>query len=288
MANEGHLLKLIRSVEQGSQGTDENPDNPLSGAVHRLFEDGKPFPRIALCFLGELAPSLPRSAPLRWLGTFILSAEEQVIFFPGFAFPPIGIQRFKELPSQPLEEDQAFQVDRISLEEDRTRWHVTTPKSKDHLGGWHTYPLGDGRFLWFGMSVACEIELRELKAETIVTSYAPPSDSRRQSVVFNQARDGSEFPCVSLHPELQMRFQEDFPHFVFIVGPLGFPLYQGDELATVFPFPPFLSDPLPNTLSPLPISSYKVSLGSVVDIQIITMWLPGTLRKLFCFTGPTA
>jgi hypothetical protein len=182
----------------------------------------------------------------------------------------------------------SFSGDHISLEKNRLRWHVTTPKSKDHLGGWCTYPLGNGRFLWFGMSVAREIGLRELKAETIVRSYVPSRDSKRRSDVLIQTRDDAEFPCISLHPEARMRFQEGFLHFVFIVGPPGFPLYLSNELAHVFPLPQFLLEPLPNVLFPLPISSHKLSLGSVVDIQITAMWLPGTLRELFCFTGPTS
>ncbi len=287
MANKNHLLKLTWYLEYGAQGTDDDPDNPLSRAVNRLFEDGKPFQRIALCFFGDLAPGVSRSTPVRWLGVFTLSAAGQVIFFPGFAARPAGMVSFRRHPSHPLH-DQAFQVDHLSLEKDRTQFHLTEPKSKGHLRGWPTYPLGDGRVLWCGMSVARETALRELKAETLVISDAPPSDSRRRSAVFLQAREGAEFLWVSLHPEARRHFQEGFLHFAFIVGLQEFPPYEGDQLG--FPFDsPDLSQPLlPGVLEGLPLCHHRLSLGSSVDIQIVTMWLPGTLRALFNFNGATS
>jgi hypothetical protein len=54
MANKEHLLKLAYYMEQGSHGTDDDPNNPLSRAVNYLFEEGQRFTRIALCFLGDL------------------------------------------------------------------------------------------------------------------------------------------------------------------------------------------------------------------------------------------
>jgi hypothetical protein len=280
MANKEHLLKLTWYMEHGSQGTDNDPDNPLSRVVNRLFEEGKPFQRIALCFLGDLAPRVSGSTPVRWLGAFTLSAAGQVIFFPGFAARPTGMMSFRRHPSHPLHE-QAFQVDHLSLEEDRTRFHLTEPKSKDHLRRWPTYTLGDERVLWCGLSVARETALRELKAETLVISDAPPSRSRQRSDWFLQARGGAEFLWVSLHSETRGHFQEGFLHFAFIVGPQGVPLYEGDQLG--FPFDsPDLSKPLlPDVLENLPVHHHRLSLGSSIDIQIVTMWLPSTLRVPF-------
>ena len=137
------------------------------------------------------------------------------------------------------------------------------------------------------MSVARETELRELKAETLVTAYAPASDSRRRADVFIQARDGAEFPCVSLHPEARSRFQGGFLHFVFIVGPKGFPDYDGANLAFSFGSP-LLPEPLPDALEQLPYRPYRLSLGSVLDIQIVSMWLPGSLGLPYTLTWPTS
>jgi hypothetical protein len=219
MANKERLLELTWYTEQPSQGTDDDPTNPLSRAVNRLFrEDGQPFPAISLCFFGDLATRMPRNNPLRWLGAFVLSARDRVLFFPGFAISPVGIQHFQGESQQPLCDDPAFTVDHVTLEPDRTYWHVTT-QSKDHYASHgRTFPLGNDRFLWFGMSVARETELRELKAETLVTAYAPVSDSQRRADVFIQARAGAEFSCVPLHPEARMRFQEGFLILHLLLG----------------------------------------------------------------------
>jgi hypothetical protein len=37
MANKKHRLELTWKIEQGSRGTDDDPINPLSRAVNRLF-----------------------------------------------------------------------------------------------------------------------------------------------------------------------------------------------------------------------------------------------------------
>lgn len=81
------VLKRASHIEQGSSGFDDDPDNPFSRAVNRLFEDGQPFARITLCFFGDLARHAIHGSPLRWLGIFILSAGERVIFFRGLPLP---------------------------------------------------------------------------------------------------------------------------------------------------------------------------------------------------------
>src|SRR5262245_31067080 len=103
MANREHLLHLTWYMEHGSQGTDDDPSNPLSRAVNRLFrEDGQPFSVISQCFFGDLAARTPRSSPLRWLGVFVLSAAGRVIFFPGFAASPVGFRHFLGESLQPF------------------------------------------------------------------------------------------------------------------------------------------------------------------------------------------
>jgi hypothetical protein len=80
-----------------------------------------------------------------------------------------------------------------------------------------------------------------------------------------------------------MRFQEGFLHFAFIAGPKGFPLYQGHKLGLPFRSP-FLSKLLPEALERLPARAHRLSLGSKIDIQLVSMWLPGSLRVPFSFT----
>jgi hypothetical protein len=296
MANKERLLELTWKIEQGFQGTDDDPSTPLSRAVNRLFRVKKwqPFSHISLCFFGDLAPRMPQNSPLRWLGVFVWSAGERLLFFPGFATSPIGIRHFLGESRQAVVDDPAFTVDHVTLDPDRTHSHVTS-QSRGHkpsLG--RTSPLGEGRILWVGMSVARETGLRELKRETLVIAHVPASKSQRRADAFMQradafmqARDGAEFSCVPLHPEARMRFPEGFLHFAFIVGPMGFPDYDGDNLA--FPFgPPLLPEPSSNALERLPLYTTRLSLGSVLDIQIVSMWLPGSLGSPYILAWPTS
>jgi hypothetical protein len=123
------LLNLTWHMPQGSRGTDDDPSNPLSRAVNRLFEEGQSFIGITLCFLGdlnratqhwytqpietlirlslrrlplanrvwsELRLSSIRHSPLRWLGTFIFSAGKRVIFSKDLPFLPLEFRAFKD------------------------------------------------------------------------------------------------------------------------------------------------------------------------------------------------
>src|SRR5207249_3900653 len=112
-------------------------------------------------------------APLRWLGAFVLSAGHRLIFFPGFDFIPDWI---RSLRGRSLEAQRQFRVDHVSLERDRRSWHFTMRKSKKQQGGGRTTDLGDGRVAWFGMSVAGEAVLRELRRQTVVSFFSPASD----------------------------------------------------------------------------------------------------------------
>jgi hypothetical protein len=286
MATKNHLLNLTWDMEQGSQGNDNDLSNPLSRAVNRLFrEDGQPFEAISLCFFGDLDTRMPQNSPLSWLGVFVVSAVGRLLFFPGFAHSPVGIQHFQGKSRQPQLDDPTFTGDHVTLEPDHTHSHVTSQSRAHHPSHRRTSSLGHDRCLWFGMSIACETELRELKVQTIITAYLPSRDSERRAKIFMQARDGVEFCCVSLHPEARSRFQEGFLHFAFIVGPEGFPDYDGATLA--FPFgAPLLPEPSPDILEQLPLYTDGLSLGSALDSQIVSMWLPGSLRVPFMLTWP--
>lgn len=237
---------------------------------------------------------MPQNSLLRWLGVFVWSAGERLLFFPGFATSPIGIRHFLGESRQAVVDDPAFTVDHVTLDPDRTFSHVTSQLRGHKRSRGRTSPLGEGRLLWFGMSVARETELRELKMETLVTAHVPASKNQRRADAFMQradafmqARDGAEFSYVQLHPEAQMRFSEGFLHFTFIIGPTGFPDYDGYNLA--FPFgPPLLPEPSPNALERLPLYTTRLSLGSVLDIQIVSMWLPGSLGAPCILSWPTS
>jgi hypothetical protein len=53
----------------------------------------------------------------------------------------------------------------------KASWHVTSPNFKGHLGGPRTTPLGESRYLRFGMSIASFSVLRSVKKATFAYPY---------------------------------------------------------------------------------------------------------------------
>jgi len=206
-------IQLQWRLEHGSEGLDTDANNPLSRALNRLFQDGKPFRRISLCWFEK-----------KWLGVFAITAHQRLVFFPGFDFTSDWI---RILRGDLLQTQRPFDVDHISLEKDRSRWHFTKPKSKGHQGGGQTSNLGEGRVLWFGLSIAAPTVLRDLRRETIVSFQSPPSDSNRRARAFIEAEKNTQSLIVRLGSDAQHPFPQGFLHFAFIVGPKGFPDYEG-------------------------------------------------------------
>jgi hypothetical protein len=256
-----HTIQLQWRLEHGSEGLDTDANNPLSRAVNRLFqEDGQPFRRISLCWFGE-----------KWLGVFVISDHQQLVFFPGFDFTPEWIQILRV---GRLETQRPFEVDHISLEKNRSRWHFTKPKSTGHQPGGKTSNLGEGRVLWFGLSIAAPTVLRDLRRETIISFQSPASDSNRRARVFMEAEKNNQSLIVRLASDAQHNFPQGFIHFAFIVGPRGFPDYEGTEMNSPHgsPFVTAAS----RDLVTVPIWSGRFSLQES-DIQIRSARLPGTL-----------
>jgi hypothetical protein len=274
---------LTWQIEQGAEGTDSEPNNPLARACNKLFIDGKPHDRLSLCFFGELKESETSCSSLKWLGVFVFSAGKRVLFFPGFGFDPEWIKIYY---SHSKYKYYDFEIDHISLEKNLDRWHLTSQRTARHLGSGRTIPLDHGRVLWFGMSVVQENILREVKKETIVNSQMPSSDSKRRTEVFFKSREGAVFNCVCLAPIARTHFKEGFLHFAFIVGPKGFPHYRGNQFGIPISSP-FLKNEIPDdAFVHLPIRTHRLSLCAQIDIQITTMWLPGSLTQPVTFTGP--
>jgi len=274
---ENDTIVLSFEIELGQKGEDRDPANPLSRSANRLFEDGLPFKRLSQCFLREGADD----PVLRWLGVFVLSVGDRVVFFPGFQAEGSA---FTEFRGRSLARDQTFNFDHLTLERDFKRWHFTGPKSKEHIGSFNTLHLDQGRNLWLGMSLSDFSVLRTAMEKTNVTFTAPSSDSRRRLEVFQKSREEAMFQIVESHPEARKHHSPGFLHLAFIVGPSGFELYKGPHLA----FPegsPFLAKPLPTGLTKVPIRSHRVSLSSEVHLQITSAWLPGSLKRPVAFTS---
>ncbi len=267
-------LVLKWTMEYGIEGEDSSESTPLSRAIRQLFEEGKPFHRLNMCFF--------RGADnvLRWLGIFVQSSGNRIVFFPGFQDEFSNIQAYQGDAKQ---WDQPFQFDHLSLEKCRSKWHVTTTRSKEHLGSPNTLDLASSRVLWFGMSISDQRVLRIVKKSTFVTATSPSSDIERRRNVFLGARDNAQFPIISLNNENE-ETQNGFIHFGIIVGDSGFEDYLGGELG--FPYhSPYLEQPLPKVLNGIPTRTHRLSLSTNTDIQITSCVLPGKLNTSVSFTG---
>ena len=265
-------------MPMGLPGCDSSRENPLSRAVRQLLEDGKPFPRLSMCFFD------PKTSPFRWLGVLVHSAGDRILFFPGYAQTPIALQVFA---GGAQVEERPFLFDHASLERDLQSWHVTTPQSADHVGRPKTLKLGDSRVLWFGLSAASDEALRPVLLVTKATASVPPRDSERRTQAFMRARDGAEFPLVSLNTDLPRRKSPSFLHFSFVVGPAGFPDYVGTDIAAPVESP-YVTPPLPSSIPRLPSRSHRVRLSGSIELQITVTELPGSLSVPIIFTGSSA
>ena len=112
--------------EQGAEGIDNDPNTPIARAVERLLWEGKPYKTVQFCYL-KVGKSL-----LRWIGVFVGSVGNRIIFFPGHDFYPDHIKTSR---NESAYKKQAFSIDHISLEKDFEHWHLTSKAStKQHLG----------------------------------------------------------------------------------------------------------------------------------------------------------
>ncbi len=271
-------LKIAWKMPGGVLGTDTTGKSPFARALRQLLEEGKPFKSLTQCFFND-GTGMPR-----WFGVFVHSAGDRVLFYPGLAEPVQSVQKART--GHPTTQEP-LQFDHLSLERDRQTWHATSVRSKEHVAGPPTLSLGDGRSFLFGMSVANAGTLWPVMAETEVTAKVSPSDSRRRADVIQRAREGIEFPMLSLNTDHLLPSPPAFLHFAVIVGPTGFPTYPGPE----FGLPvgsPFLIGGMPEAPTSLAVRATRFSLSSALDIQITCMCLAGALSVPACFATPLA
>lgn len=265
------------SSHDGAPGVDSAPDNPLARALNRLLESGQPFERLSACFFD---PS-PMTASLRWFGLFVYSVGERVIYFPGLT----EVYRQTRTARGPgATQQHEFRADHLSLEADRQEWHLTSTGSEGHIGSFRTTDLGEGRVLWFGMSIASPNVLRPVNLHTEVAAHIPPTDARRRIEVVMQAREAVVFNTLLFNEKRRDFVTPCFAHFSVIVGPCGFIPYTGELLGLPFRSP-FVSPPL-GTLTNVPLRSHRVSLEPHVDLDIMTAVLPGAVSQPVSFTSP--
>jgi hypothetical protein len=273
-----HTMKITYTVPDGTPGVDGDAYNPLARALSRLLKTGRPFERFLACHFDPL----PMAVGIRWFGTFVFSDGGRVIYFPG-----LSERQRLTLTSKGSGEvrQHDFEVDHFSLESNRREWHVTACGSEQHIGSFRTVDLGEGRVLWFGMSVASPDVLRPVKISTEVEAQLPPTDSRRRADVAVQAREGIVFNTLLFDQECQPAVP-GFGHFAVIVGPCGFSQYRGQQLGAPFGSP-FIEPPLGN-LANVFLRSHRLSLEPRIDVEIVTAILPGRVTVPAALTSPAA
>src|SRR5262249_6531395 len=157
----------------GADGVDSDSSNPLSRAFRRPLEEGAPYGGHSLCFYFGEEQDLRTNRELRWLGVLLLSVS-RVLFFPGLSISTDWIDSTIVGRSDPR---HSFNLDHVSLEPGRQRWHFTAPRSREHYAAGRTPDVGEDRLLWFGLSLSGEHVLREVWRSTEVLYPSPPSDS---------------------------------------------------------------------------------------------------------------
>jgi len=271
-------MNLTWHIKVVPGGIDEDTTNPLYRSVNSLVSLGRPFEGFSCCFFGN--PESQTEA-LRWLGVFALT-EKWIIFFPGFSFSPDHIERVRA-GSNKKERRSNFIPDHITLERDLHSYHFTTPgdhpQRKQHQEAGCTVSLGQDRFLWFGMSVARDNLLREVKRKNALSWKVPQGDAQRRLDLVRTLQQSADYTSVSLPPD---RREPGFLHFSFIVGSAGFPLFESKK-AEQMAMPvglPGLSKPLEGTLECLTSPPTRLSLAQTIDVQVSVLWVPSSLKEL--------
>jgi hypothetical protein len=278
-------LTVSFDLDGAEPGVDDDPGNPLARALARLLGSGPgsggPFERIRLCFCLDRSRD-PHNPMLRRFGILVLSTAGRVIFFPGFG---PKYDRVEAHHSGRMMWNEEFAFDHVSLEPDLRHWHITTPGSTSHRGGPRTLSLGDGQYLWFGLSMNSLDELHPVKQRTSVQASPAESDMHRRVEVLRKAREEAEFPMIDWNLELYTGEPPGFWHFALIVAsPPGTP-YAGGTLG--FPIgSPYLSAPMPQGYVRLAVRSHDVDLTAGLGVQVTTCGLPGRLSVPIVFTAP--
>jgi hypothetical protein len=271
-----NTLELTWRMDGCAPGVDESTDNPLARATDRLFRLGRPFARLSNClFCGP-------DGVLRWLGIFVHSAGDRLLFFPGFAEAHTQLLAYSE---GAIRWNQPFHLDHLSLEPDRRTWHLTTPQSQHHLGRLYTRQLSADRVHWFSMSAASPSQLRVVHEEIRASAPAPPQDVDRRAQVFRDARENAIFPLLQLNTEHPPPPEPAFLHFSVVVGPTGFISPENELLGLPHDGPFLPSVPSPGSVS-ASIRIHRVLLSENIELEITACSLPGQLQTQVLFTAP--
>lgn len=270
------ILEVTWRMDGCALGTDDSHDNPIARATDCLFRLGRPFNRLNKCFfIGE-------DGITRWMGIFVHSAGDRILFFPGFAQPVNHVLGFDR---DVRRWDQAFEIDHLSLESDRRTWHLTSPKSTEHFGRFPTLQLDSDRLHWFSMSASNQKNLRIVRQETRIFVPTPPQDFVRRADLFHRARDGAIFQFVRLNTEHTAPPEPSFLHFSVVVGPTGFRSPENEILGLPSNTPFLITVPAGAQII-APIRTHRILLSPDIELEITVAAIPGDLKTPLLFSAP--
>jgi hypothetical protein len=210
---------------------------------------------------------------------FARSPGKRILFCPGLDVDLFhvrgtegGVARF----------DKEFDLDHVSLEKHRGSWHITGPKSKALQGGPTALDVGDGRVLWFGMAVRDLSVLRTARQRTSTTFRIKDKAAQHKLAQLEGAIAGGESVKVPLVP--MPAAGPWFPLFSVIVGPTGFPLYQGQQWGPPYGSSYVTGEPAPGQRFTHTGSQFP--LDGITDIQVAATWIPGEMVIPMILTSP--
>jgi len=267
------FVRFDYRINQAESGEDLDANNPLFRAASNLVESGKPYlgHSIALFSMGK--KGLFKYQTVRWLGVFLLSKGNRVIFFPGFNQKSEWISTTSKGNTTQAAD---FSTDHLSLEADRKSWHFTEAGSTIHKAGGKTLNVNKNRVLWFGFSIKNENVLKVVKRSTLLGYSSPATDSERRIELFSRIQNEAAQHIITPSNKGLNRFDPSFLHFTVCIGPKGAEDYEGPEwlLPTGSPR---LEDPIPKTIKDFYIARHRIALANQIDIQISCMLLPGNI-----------
>jgi hypothetical protein len=217
--------------------------------------------------------------PERWFGIFVKTGGGRLSFFPGFGFLPRVTSSSNAQGGL-----EGFALDHLTLEADLDRWHLTTSGSLTHRRGGRTLDLTAGRRYWLGVSVRSKRDLEIVPEQLSFSVQVPAQDATRRIDALQRAREGAVFQTLLLHPRARIGDEPGYLHVCVVVGPTGFPLYDGD-LVVPHAQVPFANHPLDPSKHGIRVRSHRVHVADI-DVQLDTMWIPGTLNESIVLQHP--
>lgn len=268
-------MEITYPLPDGEPGVDDDQQNPLARALVPLMEMHKQLPSIRLAFLAEGQDAPPN----RWLGVFVRSPGDRVLFFPGL---DVDLFRVRGTDGGIARFDKEFDLDHISLEKDQGTWHITSPMSKAHQGGPNAIDVGQGRVLWFGMAVSDLAVLKKAKQRTSATFRVNDNATQHKLAQLQGAIAGGESVKVPMPPPPAIG--DWFPLVAVIVGPRDFPLYNGPEWGAPYGSSYVTGEPAPD--QKFTVWGNQFPLDDTTDVQVATTWIPGKMAIPMILTSP--